>query len=520
MRFNSSIVTHRFDVPVLATLLQHAREAPDAPAFLLDEILITYGDFAGTVTRLASFAAAQGIRPGMLIGIRIHDRLLHVAVVFACEACGAGTASLTDADAQTWTEGFAACDMLFADGTTPPHPRRIDLSPETIRRVTGARGTGARGTGADPARPPNLACPPRAAARVIKSSGTTGAPKPIALGPAAMAAILRHRCDLIARFGPEVAVFLCLYEPDFDRALTYVRAMLMLRRIVAFSAARLKGLTLPWFTLATPGSIRPVIVAAESLPKARFVDINGAAVDPRTWDLVATLAEAVVVNYGMNEATGISWVGRDGVGTLCDGVGTLCDGVEARIDRDPSLSTRQRKAGLISVRAPTLAQGYLGHRDLTSRHFTKGWFRTGDLGFQPGPGQLVVLGRADDLLNLGGVKLAPNPLEAEICAACDVSAAVLLTVPDSDGVERLCVILETPDPEDSAGLGNRVAEVVGRYADQFQVMVRTVLPRNDGGKIRRDVLRTELTRQRGSAGRRSMSCLVGTGLIVGAESAK
>jgi O-succinylbenzoic acid--CoA ligase len=306
-----------------------------------------------------------------------------------------------------------------------------------------------------------------------------------------MAAILRHRCDLIARFGPEVAVFLCLYGPDFDRALTYVRAMLTLRRIVAFSVARVRGLTLPWCTLVMPGSIRRVILAAETLPKARFVDINGAAVDPRTWDLVATLAENVVVNYGMNEATGISWVGRDGVGTLCDGV-------EVRINRDPSLSTRTRKAGLISVRAPTLAQGYLGHRDLTARHFAKGWFRTGDLGFQPGPGQLVVLGRADDLLNLGGVKLAPHPLEAEICAACDVSAAVLLTVPDGDGVERLCVILEKPDPGDGASLGNRVAEVVGRYADPFRVMVRAVLPRNDGGKIRRDVLRAELTRPPGA----------------------
>jgi acyl-CoA synthetase (AMP-forming)/AMP-acid ligase II len=489
MRFNGDIVTNRFDVPVLATLIQHAREAPDAPAFLLDERLITYGAFAGTVTRLAGFAASQGIRPGMLIGIRIQDRLLHIALVFACEACGAGTASLTDTDVRTWANGFAACDMLFADGNTPPHPRRIHLSPETIAGVTDA----------DLARPPpHLACPPDAAARVIKSSGTTGGPKPIALGPAAMVAILRHRCDLIARFGPDVAVFLCLYGPEFDRALTYVRAMLVLRRIVAFSSARLAGLTLPWFTLVTPGFIRPLVIAAEGLPRARFIDINGSAVDPRTWDLVATLADTVVVNYGMNEATGISWVGRDGVGTLCDGV-------EARIDQDPSLSTRRRKAGLISVRAPTMAQGYLGHRELTSRHFKRGWFRTGDLGFQPEPGQLVVLGREDDLLNLGGVKVAPNPLEAEICAACDVSAAVLVTVPDSDGVERLCVILEKPDPDESAGLGDRVAEVLGRHAGPFQVMVRAVLPRNDGGKIRRDVLRADLIRQRVSTGRRRMS---------------
>ncbi len=470
------------DIYLPAALVRHAAEAPGAPAFYYGDYLITYEALTRSVAQAVAYIANQGLRPGMMAGIQTPDSLLHIVLTLACEALGAGSMSLSEHEARDWAEGVAACDVLFA-AAAASHPVLVPLNGETIGTITGATlPADWRERLAAPVPPPNLA-------QIIKSSGTTGTPKPIALSPAAVAAILRHRCGLIDRFGP-AALFVCLYGPVFYRSLTYVRAMLLRRRMVAFGfdgwAAATAEATPPWFTLALPGDVQRVVHAVQASRlrrRAEFLDINGAAVDPRTHDLATRgVADRIVVNYGMNEATGIAWIDRDGVGTLCPDV-------QVRIERDPALSTKGRDVGLIVVRTPTLAIGYPGHADLSAAHFVDGWFRSSDVGFQPAPDLLVVLGRTDDMLNVGGEKLAPGPLEAELCAICDVHAAVLLTTPDADGVERLCAVIERDGATAEAEMRKRVEALLRPHAEIVRVVYLPEFPRNDSGKIRRGVLR-------------------------------
>jgi acyl-CoA synthetase (AMP-forming)/AMP-acid ligase II len=471
-------------VSLPAALVRHAAAAPGAPAFYCDDYLITYEALTRTVAQALAYLLDQGLRPGMLAGIQTPDALLHIVLTLACEAVGAASMSLSDHEVRNWADGVALCDVLFAT-VAASHPASVLLDGGTIGAITGATLSmdWQERLAANPPSSP--------VARVIKSSGTTGTPKPIALSPAAVAAIMRHRCDLIDRFGPEAAMFVCLHTPVFYRSLTYVRAMLLRRRMVAFGFTGWAGATAeatpPWFTLAMPGHVQRIADAfqASGVPRrAVFLDINGAAVDPRTHGLATrSLADRVVVNYGMNEATGITWVDRDGVGTLCPGV-------EVRIERDPALSAEGRDVGLIAVRTPTLASCYPGHAALTAAHFVDGWFRSSDTGFQPAPDRLVVLGRADDLLNVGGEKLAPGPLETELCAVCDVDAAVLLTIPDAAGVERLCAVVERHDAAVEAEVRGRVEAFLRPYAEGVRVVFLAEFPRNDSGKIRRDALRS------------------------------
>jgi acyl-CoA synthetase (AMP-forming)/AMP-acid ligase II len=64
-------------------------------------------------------------------------------------------------------------------------------------------------------------------------------------------------------------------------------------------------------------------------------------------------------------------------------------------------------AGPIAVRGTSLLTGYVGHAESP---LDCGWLATSDLGFMD-EGELLVVGRADDVLLIAGKKLSPIPLE-------------------------------------------------------------------------------------------------------------
>lgn len=84
----------------------------------------------------------------------------------------------------------------------------------------------------------------------------------------------------------------------------------------------------------------------------------------------------------------------------------------------------------------TVAHGYLGQPERSADCFHTDpdgvrWFRTEDLGRLDGAGCLQVTGRADDLINTGGVKVPPGPVEdALVRYLPGVRDAVVLGVPD------------------------------------------------------------------------------------------
>ena len=61
--------------------------------------------------------------------------------------------------------------------------------------------------------------------------------------------------------------------------------------------------------------------------------------------------------------------------------------------------------GAIRLRAPGMAEGYLDNPQQTAQRFRDGWFYPGDIARWEPDGVLRLLGRADDVVNLGGFKL-------------------------------------------------------------------------------------------------------------------
>ena len=126
--------------------------------------------------------------------------------------------------------------------------------------------------------------------------------------------------------------------------------------------------------------------------------VGGAATSAADRDRARDAGVRIVTTYGMSETAG---------GCVYDGVPLSVS--EVHIDNDHH----------VVLGGATVALGYLGNPRLTADAFAVDsdgvrWFRTDDLGAFDDDGRLEIRGRADDLINTGGLKVAPGPVEDAI----------------------------------------------------------------------------------------------------------
>jgi O-succinylbenzoic acid--CoA ligase len=205
------------------------------------------------------------------------------------------------------------------------------------------------------------------------------------------------------------------------------------------------------------------------------VILGAAATSARLRAAAAEAGVQVIPAYGMTETAS---------GCVYDG--TPLPGVELR------LAGAEAGAGRIEFAGPVLATGYRGRPDLTEAAFTGGWFRTGDSGRFDEHGRLEVLGRTDDLINTGGVKIAPTLVERTLLAQPGVAEACVFGLPDEHWGQAVVAAIVPTDPAappDQDALRAAVRGAIGRAAVPKQVRYLDRLPLRGPGKIDKAALR-------------------------------
>jgi O-succinylbenzoic acid--CoA ligase len=303
---------------------------------------------------------------------------------------------------------------------------------------------------------------------LVATSGSTGAPRLVALPVAALQA---SATATATRLGGPARWLLALPAEHVAGVQVIVRALL------AGAAPVLQdlpgGFRPDGFAAATaalgPGrrctSLVPTQLlrlldaggaALDALRGYAAVLVGGAALDPGLRARAEAAGVRVVTTYGMTETAG---------GCVYDGV--PLDGVRVRLDAPEDDGT-----GRIALGGPTLAAGYRGRPAETAAAFGtdrhgRREFRTGDLG-RFVDGRLEVVGRADDVIVTGGEKVAPAAVERVLAAQPGVRAACVVGLPDAEwGAVVAAAVVVDPAADAAAGperLRVAVREALGRAA--------------------------------------------------------
>ncbi|WP_415392798.1 class I adenylate-forming enzyme family protein [Paracoccus sp. SJTW-4] len=136
---------------------------------------------------------------------------------------------------------------------------------------------------------------------------------------------------------------------------------------------------------------------------------------------------------------------------------------------------------------PGLFLGYLDQPEETAARFQGEWFLTGDLAVAAADGAISTLGRADDMMNAGGYRVAPAEVEDALAPVPGAGDVAVTELPVASGASIIAAFWTGPA---SAQAMREAAEAsLARYKQPREYIRIDALPRTPTGKINRRALR-------------------------------
>lgn len=217
--------------------------------------------------------------------------------------------------------------------------------------------------------------------------------------------------------------------------------------------------------------------------RVRWIEIGSQTMDAHEKkQLCALFPNAIIVqHYGLTEASRSTFLEiHKATDEQLQSVGKPFGNVEIDISAD----------GRIMVRGPNVSNCILANESAQDPRDTQGWITTNDLGTIR-DGFLYYQGRADDVINCGGVKMAPDILELGIRAAIGGGGGELavcrVTHPiRGDGI-LVAATNEVPASDDQIfESAITVAMSLGVNASDATYVIRvSELARTENGKVKR-----------------------------------
>jgi len=456
----------------------HAAERPDAIAIVNNGRGITYPELSRDIRKFTRALRAFGLPRGSKAVIDCDDAYFNWLLRLAFEELGVVTAALKLAGKPETLSFLRDSDLVLSEKSPPPEiaRRHHATTPQWLRTIV-------EGTEPDEDSLPRKE--PDDPIRIVLTSGTTGTPKRL----------------LYTRRIHEASIGKTMWYAGFTRASRYLLALpltvagptaciraggtvVIESRMALGQAIATHGIT---HTTLPPFALKRVLddlPAGFSKPADLTILSFGAGISRSLRETVlARLATDLCDMYGSNEAGFVSSTrGIAEIGSVWPGVR-----VEVVDERDQPLPFGEK--GRIRVRTDYMLDGYLDYPQAQGRIFKDGWFYAGDLGILHDAQRLQVIGRADDLLNIGWNKISPETLEELVSGAIEADDLGICSVPSIDGIEEVFVVVSNARGSDQELLQGISRAFRGLQFGTFHIVKMKRIPRTANGKIHRKRLK-------------------------------
>jgi acyl-CoA synthetase (AMP-forming)/AMP-acid ligase II len=340
-------------------------------------------------------------------------------------------------------------------------------------------------------------------AEILYTSGTTGAPKGVAIQHSNAALVVNtepewsgnawiHSSPMFTFAGltfvyqPMRMGMRTYYLPRFDPA-AFITEVETRRPMVAFMVPAMVELL-----LAHPD------VDKADLTSLQMVSVGAAPIAPATLLRLQQLVPnaAVTNSYSMTEAgTAYCVLPKGELEKRPGSVGKPLPPAEIRVVGEEGQELPPEEVGEIVIKPAHSPRFYYKDPDATAELFRGDWLHTGDLGKFDADGYLYVVGRSKDVIIRGGYNIYASDVEAALYAHPDVQEAAVVGKPHpvlGEDIAAYVVLKEgasvTPDE-----LIVHCKEQLADYKVPRSLEIREDLPRNATGKVLKRALVEEAT---------------------------
>lgn len=465
---------------------------------------VTYAELALRVRRAAGALATSGVRPGDRVMLMMRDTPEFAAAWLGAVHAGAVAVAvnsrLPDADVAHIARDSGAKLMLLDDDYAAA---RAALAGAV--RLAGLSAWRESLHGAREAAP--FDATPDSPALMLYSSGTTGRPKGILHRHHSILCVGESLRELGIREGECIfttSKFFFAYGIEHGLLAPLSRGVTALLYADWPDSEAVSGIVSrhrPVAMFSVPTIYRRLLVEApQRLEAFRSVRRFVAGGERLSAQLVAQWKKAVgaeILNlYGMSETFCACIVTPPGTS---DGLrtGKPLPGVEVRLRDAQGDEPAAGEPGVLWVKHPAQAAGYVNLPEQTRDQFRDGWFCSRDLFVRDADGHYIHQGRSDELIKVAGQWVQPGELEAAAALDPAVAEAACVPVHDADGLERLALFVT---PRGNAAAAEQAAAAacersLPRHKRPKWVRAVAELPRTATGKVQRYKLREILERE-------------------------
>ena len=474
---------------------------------------VGYADLRDRSLRVSSVLAGLGVRRGDRVATLAWNTQDHVEAWYAIMGMGAVCHTLNPRLTAEQTAAMVVqsqARVLICSADLAPLAARIRAAAPGVRRLLVIDGEADEGQALAPmiaAAEPDVAWgqfDETAPSGLCFTSGTTGAPKGVTYTHRSsyLHTLRALQVDVMAISGADaVLAVVPMFHANawglpFAAPAAGAKLVLPGRNADGASLARLiaaEGVTLgvgvPTVWL---GLVEHLEATGERLPSLRRIMVGGAPMPPALMERIEQgLGVTVQTSWGMTELSPTGTVAPLSAPSRAALSGRPAVGVDLLLtDADGRPLPRQRDVeGHLRVRGAAVVERYFGH-DAPATD-ADGWFPTGDLARIDAEGNLMITGRAKDLIKSGGEWINPAEIEAVVASLPEVSLAAVIGRSDPKWGERPILLVETQGEVTDEAL---LAPLRGRVASWWIPDAVYRLPRMplaSTGKIDKIRLRTE-----------------------------
>ncbi len=502
-----------------AAYLTHARVvAGDGgrTAFFHPRGTTTYGQLTDEVRRVAGGLAALGVRPEERVLLAMADDVELAVGILATMWIGAvavpSSTMLTGPELHKLVVDSRARVLLgsaeFAGNVTvaaadAPDLRHVVLTGDTAPDVPGPVGLTWDALRSEPPVDTPYPTWDESPALWLYTSGTTGTPK----GAMHRHVDIRFVCETYAReilgIGPDdvcLSAAKLFFAYGIGNSLFFplsVGAAAVLEPArphpVRFGElTRTHGVTLFFGGPSFWGPLMAADLGRETFATVRHGVSAGEALPPRMFHGVREqYGFEILDGIGSTEALHI-FISNVAGGVVPGSSGFPVPGYEVELRRaDGSVIDGADEPGMLFVSGESLCTGYWCRTAVNRMVFQGEWMRTGDTYVRGADGSWTCLGRADDVLKVGGIWVSPTEVETRLLEHPGVAEAVVVGVPDADGLDKP-VAYVVPRPGAVVDADEVIAFCragLASFKRPREVVAVTELPRTATGKIQRFRLR-------------------------------